>query len=158
MTRTLAALAALLLVACAGETRFVAPSDVDDTWIRDEVAAEWAAVGVVAPADYTLLFLDPVALVDACGLDAGDLATGTQLGGCSVLEAGAVLVNRETSPAQQVATVLHELGHVMRDDGRHLGCDDEADRGLAFGADVMCLSNAGPGGTPTARDAAFVRR
>jgi hypothetical protein len=148
------ALLALLLTACSVETTFVPPTDVDDSWIRDEAAAAWASVGVDAPSDYDLLFLDADALLDACGGPA--TAPGTQLGGCAVVEANVVLLRAGASPEQQTVNLIHELGHLMHGDA-HLDCGADSNRGLAFGGDVMCVSGAGPTGRPTARDAEFVR-
>lgn len=149
---------ALVLSACAGETSYVAPEGQDDAWIRDAAESAWLDVGVEAPKDYTVLFLAPDALADACGVDSAKLQAGSQLGGCTPAS-DVVLLNGENSPEQQIENLTHELGHVMRGgDARHLGCGADADRGTAFGGDVMCLSGAGPGGMPTARDAAFVAR
>lgn len=157
MVRVLALLS-LLTVACAGETRYVAPEGQDDSWLRDEAAAAWAGVGVEVPSDYTLLFLEPEALADACGVDAARLEVGTQLGGCAPTS-DVVLLNLDNTPEQQAQNLIHELGHLLRGgDSRHLDCGAQANQGTAFGGDVMCLSGAGPGGLPTARDAAFVTR
>jgi hypothetical protein len=151
------ALLSLLVVACQGETRYVEAEGQDDAWLRDGAAEAWGAVGVEAPANYTLLFLSPEALADACGVDSAKLAVGSQLGGCAPTS-DVVLLNGENTPEQQLQNLTHELGHLLRGgDTRHLGCGAEADHGTAFGGDVMCLSGAGPGALPTERDAAFVQ-
>lgn len=156
MLRALALLS-LLVVACQGETRYVEADGQDDAWLRDGAAEAWATVGVTVPADYTLLFLSPEALADACGVDSAKLAVGSQLGGCAPTS-DVVLLNGDNTPGQQLENLTHELGHLLRGgDSRHLGCGQDADKGVAFGSDVMCLSGAGPGGLPTLRDAAFVQ-
>ncbi len=155
MKRALLALVTLL-AACAGETRYVEGTDQDDAWLRDAASESWAAVGVEAPSDYTLLFLDTETLADACGVDSAQLAVGSQLGGCAP-EGDVVLLNADNTPEQQLQNLTHELGHLLRGGTAHLHCGTEADKGTAFGSDVMCLSGAGPGALPTERDAAFVR-
>ncbi len=152
------ALLSLLALACDGETRYVAPTDVDDSWIRDGAAEAWASVGVDVPSDYTLLFLTPPDLADACNVNVARLEVGSQLGGCAAAD-DVVLLNRDNTPDQQLENLIHELGHLLRgvDDRRHLDCGADANQGTAFGSDVMCTSGAGPGGMPTERDAAFVR-
>lgn len=154
MLRALALLA-LAAIGCVGETQYVEAPGQDDAWIRDAASEAWAAVGVETPADYTLLFLAPETLMDAC--HRGDLPAGTQLGGC-LAASDVVLLNGDNSPEQQVQNLLHELGHAVRGGHAHLDCGAEANAGRAFGSDVMCLSGAGPGGMPTERDAAFVTR
>lgn len=150
-------LLALAAIGCAGETRYVEAEGQDDAWLRDGAAEAWASVGVTVPADYTLLFLDPETLADACGVDAATLVAGSQLGACTPAP-DVVLLNQGNTPEQQLENLIHELGHVLRGgDARHLDCSEEADQGTAFGSDVMCLSGRGPGGMPTERDAAFVR-
>lgn len=153
MLRVLAALA-LLTVACAGETHYVEAPGQDDEAIREATAEAWGAVGVEVPAAYTLLFLDGETLVDAC--DYGPLEPGTVLGGCAPAS-DVVLLNAGQAPEQQLENLIHEVGHLLRGGRRgHLRCGPDADRGAAFGPDVMCASGAGPGGMPTLRDAAFV--
>ncbi len=156
MLRALA-LVALAAVGCATETRYVEAPGQDDAWLREAAAEAWATVGVEAPADYTLLFLEPEALADACGVDSATLVAGSQLGAC-LPASDVVLLNIRNTPEQQLENLIHELGHMLRGgDSRHLDCGQGPDQGTAFGGDVMCLSGAGPGGMPTERDAAFVR-
>ncbi len=146
------ALIALLLAACATETRYVEAADQDDTWLRDGAAEAWAGVGIEAP-EYTLLFLDPGTLLDACNAEAPEVGT---VGGCSF--PGVVLLNRDADPDLQLQNLTHELGHLMRPhrkadelDHRHLDCPE------FNGADVMCATGAPVGTMPTVRDAVFVR-
>jgi hypothetical protein len=154
MLRVLAALA-LLTVACAGETQYVEAPGQDDEAIRAATAEAWGAVGVEVPEAYTLLFLDEVTLEDAC--EYGRLPPGSVLGGCAPAS-DVVLLNAEQAPEQQLENLIHEMGHLLRGGRRgHLRCGEDADRGTAFGSDVMCLTGRGPGGMPTERDAAFVQ-
>lgn len=154
MTRTLLALALALLAACAGETRYVEAEGQDDAWLREGAAEAWAAVGVEAPSDYLVVFLDRETLLAACGWSAPP--AGTALGGCAAAS-DVVLLWNEASPALQLQVLTHELGHILRGvgDHRHLECPET--NGVALpGHDVMC-ANPSPL-PPTARDAAFVTR
>lgn len=153
------ALLSLLSLACASETRYVEPAGQDDADLRQAAASEWASVGVVAPGDYTLLFLDAETLAAACDIDLGGMAPDASLGGCS--DPGVVLLNQDADFASQLAQLTHELGHQIHSRrGKlihgHLDCGADANRGAAWGADVMCVTGAEPGTMPTARDAAFV--
>jgi hypothetical protein len=149
---------AALASGCAADATYMEAPGQDDAWLREAAADAWMAAGVQAPTDYTLLFLDPETLADACGVDAAKLTQGSQLGGCTPTE-DVILVNADNTPEQQLTNVIHELGHLLRGgDTRHLDCGDAADHGTEFGGDVMCLSGSGPGGMPTARDATFVSR
>lgn len=152
------ALAALTLACGSSGTRYVEAPDQDDTEIRAEAHEAWASAGVEAPATYTLLFLAPDALLDACNAAA---PTGGYIGGCSF--PGVVLLNVEAPFESQLQNLTHELGHVMRPhekadelDLTHLDCPESL-RG-EYGTDVMCATGAIPGTWPTARDAAFVTR
>ena len=157
-------LAALLALGCAGETVLVQPDGQDDGWLREAATENWARVGVEAPEGYRLLFLDQETLADACGADLSALADGARVGACSF--PGVVLLPVDADPGEQVDALTHELGHLLRDeragkvDRRHLDCGEAVNHGEpgAVGADVMCLTGAGPGAAPTARDAAFVTR
>lgn len=161
MTRWIAALA-LALAACASETRYVEAPGQDDDAIRTAAHEGWAAVGVDAPADYTLLFLEAPELADACNADLpSDMADGAALGGCSF--PGVVLLNIAADLDLQLLHLTHELGHLMRPGNKkelapgHLDCP-EIGNAERYGNDVMCLTAAEPGTLPTSRDAAFVSR
>ncbi len=163
MLARVAALSALLLSACAAsgcatETRYVEAPGQDDADLRLAAHSAWETAGVQAPTDYTLLFLSPDELLDACNTDMGAFGKGVKLGGCSL--PGVVLLNADRDFARQATHLTHELGHLMRQHGdeldhRHLDCPGVND-GSGYGADVMCQSGAGDGALPTARDAAFV--
>lgn len=155
MTRWIAALA-LALAACASETRYVEPAGQDDEALRTYAADAWSTVGVEAPEDYKILFLDPETLRDACNVD----AASPPIGGCSF--PGVVLLSTEVSSCErQQMRLIHELGHLMRPghkgelDHVHLDCPES--HGSEFvGNDVMCFMAAADGTFPTERDAAFV--
>jgi hypothetical protein len=155
--RALALLSVLTLACGAPETRYVQPEGQDDGWLRDGAVTAWAEVGVQAPADYTLLFLDPAPLAKACN---ADVPKGATLHGCSF--PGVVLLSSESDPASQLMQLTHEVGHLLRGghDGEntpgHLDCPEAAGTRF-YGHDVMCLTGAEPGTMPTARDAQFVR-
>jgi hypothetical protein len=154
MKRALLALVTLL-AACAGETRYVEGTDQDDAWLRDAAAENWAAVGVEAPVDYSVIYLDQETLLDACNVAAPK--QGGTIGGCAPEGAGAVLLWNGADPELQVSIVVHELGHMLRGGEAHLDCP-ETDGGRLSGNDMMCLTRAPLGSLPTARDAAFVTR
>lgn len=154
MLRALALVALALTAACSGETRYVEAPDQDDTALREAAVEAWASVGVEAPSDYTLLFLDGETLLDACGWSAPP--AGTALGGCTAAS-DVILLWNEADFALQRQVLTHELGHVLRgaDDHRHLDCPES--EGVRFpGHDVMC-ANPSPA-LPTERDAVFVTR
>lgn len=159
MLRTLALLS-LLSVACgAPGTRYVEAPGQDDAELRAEASDAWAAVGVETPEDYTLVFLAPVDLVDACDIDMGGLVPDASVGGCS--EPGVILLNAETDPDLQLRALTHELGHLTHSrKGKlvrgHLDCGAAVADGSTYGDDVMCLTGAPLGTLPTLRDAAFV--
>lgn len=154
VTRWIAAALALALSACAGETRFVAPEGQDDGWLREAVAAQWAAAGVTVPADYPILFLDAETLLDAC--EAPRPKVG-MIGGCNPHGSDAILIWEGADTDLQVSVAVHELGHVLRGDARHLDCPEVGPE-MAPGQDMMCVTRAPLGTLPTARDAAFVSR
>jgi len=154
------ALLSLLSLACADAgTRYVEAPGQDDADLRAAAHVSWETVGVEAPADYTLLFLDPAALVDACNVQ---VTVSGYVGGCSF--PGVVLLNSEDDFDHHLLDLTHELGHMMRPhkhadqlDLSHLSCP-ESDAEHTPGTDVMCAHGAPVGTLPTLRDAAFVTR
>ena len=149
MVRILA-LALLLLSACAYETPpYVSSTGEGVDALRAAAEDAWAAVGVEAPTDYELLFLDQETLADACH---AEMPEGVTLGGCSF--PGVVLLPLGQDPELLVMKLTHELGHFMHgSDNAHLDCPE-----TSRGPDVMCLTGAEPGTLPTARDVAFIGR
>ena len=162
--RALCLLLLTLLAACdTGSVQYLEAPGQDDDALRTAAAEAWATVGVEAPEDYSLLFLDRETLTEACHAPIA-LPDGSELppGGCSF--PGVVLVSTVADFARQQTVLIHELGHIMRGEIRdgeldhaHLDCPETAG-GQFLGRDVMCMTGAPAGQLPTIRDIAFVAR
>ena len=150
MLRILVALSLALLPACGAADAVVVESVPAPEWMRAAAADAWAGVGVTAPADYSLLVVEPSAVAVACD---SEVLPGSWLGGCT--PTAGVVVIADVEPSLQLQLLIHEVGHLIRGTAEHLRCAG-SDRGEP-GTDAMCAVMPRPFTAPTLRDAAFVR-
>ncbi len=113
----------------------------------NEARRRWESVGIEVPEELTALRLPSEQIVRVCGGDPKAVL------GCWSPEFGAVFISSDASPALQLATTCHEIGHLIRNRPGHLSCPD-SEGNEATGDDVMCTH--GTSWKPTERDARFV--
>lgn len=119
----------------------------------------WTRAGVVLPrGPVRVVRVRPVELAVICA--GADAPPGAGLDGCTVGLGGApIIILDETLPYGRARdTLVHELGHVIRDRAEHLACytDHPATGTCDAGPDVMCRCGGRADLQPTARDVRFV--
>ena len=127
----------------------MAASDEQLVYALESAREEWAYQGVTEQAHVAFIrYVDgPVAMTPLCG----EPQHGNRGLGCWVGQTNGIYILRGLTPQREAEVVLHELGHALRQDGRHLDCPGTP------GASVMCTGGSLDMAV-TPADVAFVTR
>jgi hypothetical protein len=130
-----------LILACAGSINYVASVDKYAD-IKLDAHEGWLSAGVETTTSYSLEYLPEDKLDETCGHKGID--------GCAKTNASAIYLKSGMNPQRQLVTLMHEVGHLTRGDGKHLKCLDKP------GDNIMCEAAARNGSEPTKTDVKFI--